>query len=54
VAICAAESWTLTREIVHRLAVFERKMLRRMFVGNKINENWKKLYDKELTHLFEK
>jgi hypothetical protein len=31
---------------------FERKVLRRMFGGIKVNENWRKRYNKELMQLF--
>jgi len=43
VAIYGAESWTLNKDIVKWLAIFERKVLRRMFGGIKVNENWKKV-----------
>ena len=33
-------------------AAFERKVLRRMFVGIKVNENWRNQHDKELMQLF--
>jgi hypothetical protein len=36
-----AEAWTLNKDI-KRLSVFERKVLRRIFGGIKINENWRK------------
>jgi len=31
------------------LATFGRKILRRMFRGFEVNENWRKRYDKELS-----
>jgi hypothetical protein len=34
------------------LSVFERKLLRRIFGGIKVNENWRKRYNKELMQLF--
>ena len=40
--------WTLSKDIAKRLAAFERKVLRRMFGEIKMNENWRKRYDKEL------
>ena len=46
-----AETWTLNEDITKRLAVFERKVLGRMFVGITVNENWRKRYSKELTQL---
>ena len=39
-------SWTLNKDIAKRLAAFERKVLRRIFVGIKVNENWRKRYNK--------
>ena len=51
-ATYGAESWTLNKDIAKRLAAFERKLLRRMFGGIKINENWIKLHNKELIQLF--
>jgi len=37
--------------IAKRLAAFARKILIRMFGGNKVNENWRKRYNKELLQL---
>jgi hypothetical protein len=37
-----AESWTLNKDIAKGLAVFERKILRRIFGAIKVNENWRK------------
>jgi hypothetical protein len=34
------------------MATFERTVLRKTFGGTKINENWRKLYNKELMQLF--
>jgi hypothetical protein len=42
----------LNKDITARLAVFERKVLKRVFAGSKVNENWRKRYNKELMHLF--
>jgi hypothetical protein len=42
VATYRAESWALNEDIVKQLATFERKVLRRMFGGIKVNENWRK------------
>jgi len=47
-----AEAWTLNKDIIKRLSVFERKVLRRIFGGIKVNENWRKRYNKELMQLF--
>jgi hypothetical protein len=37
-----AEYWRLTKDVTKRLDAFERKVLRRMFGGIKVNENWRK------------
>ena len=42
VAIYGAVSWTMNINIAKRLAIFERKVLRRMFGGIKVNKNWRK------------
>jgi hypothetical protein len=34
-----AGCWTLTKDIAKRLAKFERKVLRRIWGGKKVNEN---------------
>jgi hypothetical protein len=47
-----AEAWTLNKDIIKRLSVFERKGLRRIFGGIKVYENWRKQYNKELMQLF--
>jgi hypothetical protein len=47
VASFVTESWTLTEGVAKRLAAFKRKILIRMFGGNKVNENWRKRYNKE-------
>jgi hypothetical protein len=47
-----AESWTLNKDIAKGLAVFERKILRRIFGTIKVNENWRKRYNKELKQGF--
>jgi len=44
-----AESLALNIDTAKRLAAFERKVLNRMFRGSKVNECWRKLYNKELT-----
>jgi hypothetical protein len=40
VATYRAESWTLNKDITKWMAVFERKVLRRIFGGVKVNEIW--------------
>jgi hypothetical protein len=37
-----AEYWTLNKDIAKWLATFERKVLRGMFGGINLNENWRK------------
>jgi hypothetical protein len=37
-----AEVWTLNKDIAKGLAVFERKISRRIFRAIKVNENWRK------------
>jgi len=39
VATFGAASWTLNKDISKRLAAFEKKVLRRMFGGIKVNGN---------------
>jgi len=51
VATCEGESWTLNTDFAKRLATFERKVLRRMFGGINLSENWRRRYNKELTQL---
>jgi hypothetical protein len=52
VATYGAEIWTLNKDIAKHLAAFERKVLRSIFGETKVNENWKKQYNKELLQLF--
>ena len=42
----------MSKYIATRLAAFGTKVLRRMFGGVKVDENWRKLYNKELLQLF--
>jgi len=42
----------LNKDIAKQLAVFERKVLRRLCGGIKANGNWRKQYNKELMQLF--
>ena len=51
-ATYGAESWLLNKDVAKWLAVFERKVLRRMFGRIKVNENWIKRYNKEVIQLF--
>jgi len=43
---------TLNKDIANRLAAFEGNVLRRMYERIKLNENWRKRYNKELIRLF--
>jgi hypothetical protein len=42
----------LNKDIAKGLAVFERKILRRIFGAIKVNENWRKRHNKELMQMF--
>ena len=42
----------MNKVIAKWVAIFGRKVLRRMFGGIKVNENWRKQYNKELMQLF--
>ena len=50
-ATYGAESWTLNKANAKWLATLYRKVLRRMSGGIKVNENWRKRYNKELVQL---
>jgi hypothetical protein len=39
-------SWTLNKDTAGRLAAFESKVLGRNFVEIKVNENWRKRFNK--------
>ena len=47
-----AEVFTLNKDIAKRMAAFQRKVLRSIFGGTKVNENWRKQYNKVLLQLF--
>jgi hypothetical protein len=54
VATYRAESWTVDKDIAKLLvATFARKVLRRMFGGIKVNENWRKPYMKNYCRCLE-
>ena len=42
----------MDKVIAKRLTTFERKVLRRMYGGIKVSENWRERYNKELMQLF--
>ena len=50
-ATSGAEYWTVDKDTAKGLAAFQTKVLRRMFGGIKVNENWRKGYNKELMQL---
>jgi len=52
VATYGEEYWTWNKDITERLAAVERKVSRRRFGGIKVNETWRKRYNKELMQLF--
>jgi hypothetical protein len=47
-----AESWTLHKDVAKSLADFGIKILRILFGGIRVNENWRKRYSEELMQLF--
>jgi hypothetical protein len=51
--LCGCETWSLTLGEVHRLRVFENRVLRRIF-GPKREEDgsWKKLHNDDLHNLY--
>ena len=49
-ATYGAESWALSKYNAKGLDTFQRKVLGVVLGGIKINENWRKRYNKELTH----
>jgi hypothetical protein len=54
VALYECETWSLTLRGEHRLNVFEKRVLRKIF-GTKRNEvtgGWRKLYNEELHNLY--
>jgi hypothetical protein len=54
VVLCGCETWSLTLREEHRLRVFEKRVLRRIF-GSKRDEvtgDWRKLHNEELHNLY--
>jgi hypothetical protein len=47
-----AEAWTMSSEISERLAVFERKVLRKILGALQINNYWRRRHNKELMLLY--
>jgi hypothetical protein len=53
VVLAGCETWSLTLREEHRLRVFEKRVLRKIF-GPKTNEliGWRKLHNEELHNLY--
>ena len=49
--ICASETWVLKENIIQKLLVFERKILREIFGPTKENETWRIKNNEELDKL---
>ena len=45
VVTCASETWTLSKTNERRLSLFERKVLRCIFVAKQENGTWRKRYN---------
>ena len=41
----------MNRDTAERVAAFEGNISRRIFGGNKVNENWRKRYNKEIRQI---
>jgi hypothetical protein len=54
VVLCGCETWSLTLREVHRLRVFENRVLRRIFgpKRDEVMEEWRKLHNGELHNLY--
>jgi hypothetical protein len=54
VVLYGCETWSLTLREVHRLGVFENRVLRRIFGPRRdeVTEEWRKLHNQELHHLY--
>jgi hypothetical protein len=54
VVLYGCETWTLTLREEHRLRVFEKRVLRRIFgpKRDEITEEWRKLHNGELHNLY--
>lgn len=51
-ATYGTESGIMNKDICKRIVAFQRKVLRRKFGEIKVNENWRKRYNKELMQMF--
>ena len=49
----ATDAWTLNTETTKRLAVFERKIFRRILGAVKINDTWRRRNNSKLMNLYE-
>jgi hypothetical protein len=54
VVLYGCETWSLTLREVHRLRVFENRVLRRIFgkQRNEVTREWRKLHNEELHDLY--
>jgi hypothetical protein len=54
VVLCGCETWSVTLREVHRLRVFENRVLRGMFgpKGDEVTGEWRKLHSGELHNLY--
>ena len=54
VVLYGCETWSLILREDHRLRVFEKRVLRRIFVhkGDKLTGKWRKLHNGELSDLY--
>ena len=48
----ASETWTLNKQDINRLNIFERKILRGIFGPVKVNNEWRIRYNHELYQLY--
>ena len=47
-ATYGSESWTLNKDTCSQIAIFERKILRRIFGGVQVGNTWRIRYNKEI------
>ena len=51
---CASETWVLKETTIQKLLVFERKILRRIFVPTKANQIWRVKTNEKLDTLIKR
>ena len=51
-ATYGSESWTLNKDTCSQIAIFERKILRRIFRGVEVGNTWRIRYNKEIYDIF--